>query len=106
MSLMCSRNVRADAPGSKRSVSRIATSSVEQRLLDGAREPLRLRGRRHAALRADEQRIAIDRAQPRERVADRRLRHAELLRRAAHVAGGVDGVERLQQVEVDAVAYS
>ena len=39
--------------------------------------------------------------QPRQRVAHRRLRQAEPLGRAAHVARGVHGVEDVQQVEVE-----
>ena len=73
-----------------------------ERMPDGLGEPVRLGCRRHAALRADEQRIAVEPAQPRQRVAHRRLRHAEPDGGTRDAALGVDGLERLQQVEIDA----
>ena len=72
-----------------------------QRLLDRLGESLGLRGRRHAALRADEKRIAVDAAQPLQRVAHGRLRYAQALGSAAHVARDVHRVEGLQEVEVE-----
>jgi len=53
----------------------------------------------HAARRAHEQRIAPRDAHLRQRVAHRRLRHAQPLGGTADAARRVDGVEGLQQVE-------
>jgi hypothetical protein len=72
-----------------------------QRLLHRLRELLGARRRPHAAAGAHEQRVADEQAQPRQAVADRRLREAELLGGAAHVAMVVHGVEDAQQVEVE-----
>ena len=73
-----------------------------ERMPDGLGETVRLGCRRHAALRADEQRIAVEAAQTRQRVAHRRLRHAEQDGGTRDAALGVDGLERLEQVEIDA----
>ena len=81
----------------------LAQRSLEraQGLLDRCREPLTLRRHRHAALRAHEQRIVQRKSQPRERMADRRLRDTEPLGGARHVARRVHGGEGAEQVEIE-----
>jgi len=82
---------------------RLADRDVDrgQRMVDRRGEPLRLRRRRHAALRANEERIAIQRPQPLQGMADGRLRYAKPFGGPAHVPRDVHGQKRLQQVEID-----
>ena len=72
-----------------------------QRRLDRACEMMRPRRRHHAAGCAHEQRVFQLQPQPRQAVADRGLREADLLGRAPHVARHVDGAEDAQQVQVE-----
>jgi DNA-binding transcriptional LysR family regulator len=60
------------------------------------------RGGPHAALRRHEQRVVEELTQLGELHAHRGLREVQALGRAGHVALGQQGVERDQQVEVDA----
>ena len=77
-----------------------------QRRIDESGEVIGPRGRRHAAGAAPEQRVLQRQAQPRQRVAHRRLRELQPLRGAADVARRVDGAEHVQQVEIQVRRYS
>jgi hypothetical protein len=101
MSVMCKLNVRSDSRGLVG--LRLTQGDVEegQCLLDGLGQALRPGSRRHAALRAHEERIAVNAAQSLQRMADRRLRYPEPLRARTHVARDVHRVEGLKEVEVD-----
>ena len=74
---------------------------LAQRRLDLARELVGARRGRHAAAAAHEERVAQRQAQPRQRVADRRLAQAQRLGSAADAAGRVHGGEDVQQVQVE-----
>ncbi len=74
---------------------------LAQRRLDLARELVGARSRRDAAAAPDEERVAQRQAQPRERMAHRRLAQTEGLGGAADAARGVHRREDVQQVEVE-----
>ncbi len=74
---------------------------LAQRRLHLARQLVGLGRGRHAAGDAGEQRVVQQQAQPRQRMADGRLRHTQRLRRAADAACRVHGGKHVQQVEVE-----
>jgi hypothetical protein len=65
-------------------------------------QPLRVWRELHAGLRPDQERITEQLAELSERVAHRRLGHAEAGRRPGHAPRLEQGIERRQQVHVDA----
>ncbi|KAF1857280.1 hypothetical protein Lal_00014514 [Lupinus albus] len=72
-----------------------------QQVAQGFCQALGARRRLHPVAGAHEQRVAHQRAQPAQRVADRRLADAQRLGRAGNVAGLQQRVEHLDQVEVE-----
>ena len=73
----------------------------QHRLLHRMGERVGGGGRLDAAGGADEERVLDEQAQPRQRLAHRRLRQAERLGGAADAALPVDGVEDAHQVQVE-----
>ncbi len=93
---------------SARRASRIEAWPVCKRRVDESeRLPNRLgelareRRRVHPGRRAHEERIAEERAQPRERIRHRRLRQAEAGGRGRHAALAQHRIEHAQQVQID-----
>jgi hypothetical protein len=72
-----------------------------QRLAHRPRDGARGGGGGEAIALPHEERVVELRAQPRERVADSRLRQVQVPRRGRHAALGEDRVENAQQVEIE-----
>ena len=90
-----------ESRGSNGAGDEITTTDVLERSLERRRHRLGAGRRSHAARRADEQRIAEELAEARERVAHRGLRESDTRRRSRDVSLGQERAQRDEQVEVE-----